>query len=787
MTCNITGVARLPNGNPMAETKIRFRKLSGVGSLVDGSETPVIFPTDVKIITDENGEVDFDMYPGTYEGKAYPKGQNAETFLFGVPDSDTAIFGACVDLVPELDPSAVTGAVITAAAEASASADLSAAYASGTPPVGKSAKDYADDADTYAGSIQPYTSRASAEAATVPASINRIAVTAPDGSTLHYVRNTSGTALMSGDGAKWSPDGSTYPDHFAENTTPGTTDMGAAILAAIAFSPTIYLQYASYATSKTIEWNNRVVVGAGSHYSKIVGLSDEMDISDPIVRPGRSAFMSGVMVSYDALTGGEGRGERVGIDLTQSGSIYGFQRAGSLNGIILDNVGTAIYGDTFSGEINAVEIKRHSYAGIDLPWHSATGTVFGSVYINGGDAYTPVYGANFDETSYGTFFAQLNIEHQTYSGSVLRISDASSINFGVVHIEGVDISADGLAYIDLNKSSVNIGSLSILNSRMSFDDLSIFRLRDGEQQQNGTNVFFSNTSRLKIGIYHVNGLAAPNVPMYPIYPSSRRGLENIPGFKHFRRDDGHSGVYEVEVDSYNWYIYSGREGSYFGYKYPDTRYSDTDNIVFNRFDHRGEIMFPRKNYVLDGAFQNWLSTSGTATSSTDVEVLDNWFIRPGSGSLTYSRQDADIGDPNDYYMRFSNIGTPGTFQYLEHRIFNYRRLLGKRVTLSFEGRASVAGSRLAQIRATLINSGGTPASVFRQVVSGSSDYIDFATDWQRYEFVLDLADASDVSAFGSTPYFALGFNINESTASRESQIDLRRVKLEIGEGHSDFS
>lgn len=129
MTCNITGVARLPNGNPMAETKIRFRKLSGVGSLVDGSETPVIFPTDVNIFTDENGKVDFDMYPGTYEGKAYPKGQNNETFLFGVPDSDTAVFGTCVDLVPELDPSAVSGAAITSAADAGASAMAAAASA----------------------------------------------------------------------------------------------------------------------------------------------------------------------------------------------------------------------------------------------------------------------------------------------------------------------------------------------------------------------------------------------------------------------------------------------------------------------------------------------------------------------------------------------------------------------------------------------------------------------------------------------------------------------------------
>ena len=46
---------------------------------------------------------------------------------------------------------------------------------------------------------------------------------------LLYEYDASGTALTTGDSRTWSPSGNVYPNHFAENTTPGTTDMASAI------------------------------------------------------------------------------------------------------------------------------------------------------------------------------------------------------------------------------------------------------------------------------------------------------------------------------------------------------------------------------------------------------------------------------------------------------------------------------------------------------------------------------------------------------------------------------
>lgn len=77
-----------------------------------------------------------------------------------------------------------------------------------------------------------YSDRAAAVAATVPDGQLNLTVATPSGRLLSYVYDATGTALTTNSGSKnWSPNGPAYPDHFAENTTPGTTDMTTAVQA----------------------------------------------------------------------------------------------------------------------------------------------------------------------------------------------------------------------------------------------------------------------------------------------------------------------------------------------------------------------------------------------------------------------------------------------------------------------------------------------------------------------------------------------------------------------------
>lgn len=154
MPCNITGIARLPSGAVLANTKIVFKKLSGVGSLVDGAETPVVFPVDETVYTDATGAVDFDLYYGSYRGTAYPSGSAPEDFAFGVPDAATAVFGACVNLMPELSADLVTGSAIQKLEDAAQPyVSLSQKWAEGTQPDGAgtfSSKEWSETSQKWA-------------------------------------------------------------------------------------------------------------------------------------------------------------------------------------------------------------------------------------------------------------------------------------------------------------------------------------------------------------------------------------------------------------------------------------------------------------------------------------------------------------------------------------------------------------------------------------------------------------------------------------------------------------
>ncbi len=73
----------------------------------------------------------------------------------------------------------------------------------------------------------------------VPSAVEQIALSSPHGIPLLYEADTAGTALTTADGRNWSPSGLIYPDHFGENTTPGTTDMTSAAQAAIDYIETL--------------------------------------------------------------------------------------------------------------------------------------------------------------------------------------------------------------------------------------------------------------------------------------------------------------------------------------------------------------------------------------------------------------------------------------------------------------------------------------------------------------------------------------------------------------------
>jgi hypothetical protein len=611
---------------------------------------------------------------------------------------------------------------------------------------------------------------------------------ASDGTVL-YVASAGATAIADMPG--WLPFGTVESLHFGGNDNPGTTDMGAAIVAALSYGRKVLIR-GTQATSVPIRFNNKRLEGRDPHGDKIVGLSASLAATDPIVSPGRSAHLLNLGIEYDSLTGSETQDERIGVHVgDDTGGIFQLQRAGRLDNLIVKNCGTCI-GDAgngmFSAEIGAIEIGSHSYAGIDIRRSGGTGNVWGSIYINGGDTYTPTYGFNSEQGMLGSI-GLLNIEHNAYSGASFRLKDTVSGWIGKLHLEGVDVSADGGTYVELDAASPRIESFGAINTRMSFDNVSVVRLVNTGFWLPGTNGQETTYSRLSVGTYHTVGLSDPNATLYPSYPSGRRGLEKIAGFQHFKRDVSLTDdLYEVSVDSHQWGAYPARTLSIPFYKYADSRHSNPNgNIRFLRYDGRGIVDEPVRNSVENGAFDTWVSTSGT-NITTATETATGWFVNGSSAGVDFSQEAEDFGADNSYFMRFSNnTAGAGTFQLLYHDITEIRPLIDAELVLSFEMRGGSAGRVLEQIFATLFTGGGgSPASVYNQVISGANSNLDATTDWQFYEFTFSGVDSASITTLGTSPYVRLAFQINDAAATRAAQIDLRNVKLERGNRATRF-
>ena len=157
-------------------------------------------------------------------------------------------------------------------------------------------------------------SRAIAEAANIPSPAIRFDVVTPYGLTVRYVEDDGGTALTTGDGRKWSPDGDATPDHWKENASPGTTDMTTAINAATAFSRRVVLIGPDYLCSAPIVIPSRgsEIVGQGSEATRIRSVTDGHNIVHIDVASGQaySGALRGMSIIYG--NGAENFGTRTG-------------------------------------------------------------------------------------------------------------------------------------------------------------------------------------------------------------------------------------------------------------------------------------------------------------------------------------------------------------------------------------------------------------------------------------------------------------------------------------------
>lgn len=641
-----------------------------------------------------------------------------------------------------------------------------------------------------------FSSRADAEAATVSFEQNIIDVLTPQGRRLSYRRDPSGTALITANGVTWSPVWPPRPDHYAENVDPGTTDMAAAINACLTENGVTLLFPDDYAVGSIIEHNSVVICGENAHwprYSALVGLSGSLGVGSPMLGLGRSAVFENVTVEFDALTGSEGEGERVGFRPNGPGGVS-LQRGARIDKIRFRNVGTAIddFGiGAFSIHFGVIDIATYSYAGVNLRATNGTGNSWDNLYMgstgDAGSEYTATYGFRSAQRYLGSI-QQLNIEHSVHSEGALVIEDCLSGHIQSLHLEGVDIAADGGAYIKVNGSYLTIENLGVINTRAAFDNLAVVDLGAAGTWDLDNE---SGTTQLTIGNFNVAGISDPNSGLYPSYPSERRGIHNIPGFEFFRRDASHTVKdYKLKVGHYIWGAYlSTALDTREIYKYAISRHSNLNyNIDVLQFGDRGRSVEPRRNFIKNGAFDTWVN-SDTGFVSGPTECAAGWFIDAGAGTIKASRVEEVFGGETQYLIRIDNTDDAQNFDGLYQDIqTDWRTLMGEPVVLSFDIKANVTGRLFRQVTMSFFTDGGSPTDVFKQIspaVEGID--VDLADTWYHFELPFVAVADADVTSYGANPFHRLEFFFNDAVAGTYSGVyDLRKVKLERGVLASDF-
>lgn len=593
----------------------------------------------------------------------------------------------------------------------------------------------------------------------------------------------SGTVIS--DMLGWVPEGIPYADHFAHNVTPGTTRMGAAINACLTAYGICYLAGDPYAVEVPIEWANGNLIGNGAlgvGVTQLIGLSEYIGVTQSLLNPGRSSCIIGLQAGYNTVTGIEARGERIVLNTRGVNMTLG--RGAIIDRVLLKNGGTLI-SDSGHGGFNitfgTIELLDWTYACTDWSAPGRTGNAWINIYAK--SQYNPKYGFYCTGRESDCFYGQINIEHTSFSEYPMYMSGTNA-SFNHVHLEGIDCAVQNKAYMFFEQCDVSFRGLTFSNTRMSQDYTSLIEL--GQAGYENIDSGYSTkvvTSHLTIDKLKLNGIAAPNMNMYPTYPDSQRGLANIIGLKFIKRTTGIlNNDYQVEVGHIQRLDRVVDVGNDLIEKYWNDRYSDKNYIDFHRADTTGRLESPRSNLLLNPSFDTWANTAVTVSSSALIESASQWFVSSASGTMLASRQLDDFGKDNSYYMHVSNLtadgGAIGTFQTLQQSINgSYKRLFDTGLCLSAEMKGNISGRIFEQISLVIKTDSSTQSF---QLIPGSDTELQLTTNWLPYRLRFDPVLSSSITVTGTNPVAILKLQLNAGTATRQAAFDLRNIKLEQG-------
>lgn len=344
------------------------------------------------------------------------------------------------------------------------------------------------------------------------------------------------------------------PEDFGGYPSDGGDDTEA-FRQALTSGSVVQLSKGTYEISGTLDLTDQMLIGTGSSATTLLACGE--DKNQPILRLGGRCTVSDMVLQFrDGLIDyTEKEGDRVAIWLGNEVPADGSQ----LKNLRFINVGTAIYSANAENAgasrllADTLFIPIYSYRGVDFQKVGQYGNTFSNLYIGGKDNLDYVRNAGFavEGCEYNLVVEQLNLEHYYYD-SALLLKNCYGARIGSVHMEANGISRAGAGAIRLENTDAFIDGITLYYNPIDYPGCSVVELGDAGS---------AGGNQLEIGTMHLKGLnnvnSSNHAPRYDGLSDSK-----TQGFKVISRTQGASGTYEVKVEAYVWYTWSGEEDIY---------------------------------------------------------------------------------------------------------------------------------------------------------------------------------------------------------------------------------
>lgn len=230
----------------------------------------------------------------------------------------------------------------------------------------------------------------------------------------------------------------------------------------------------------------------------------------------------------------------------------------------------------FSVHFDSMEFSGCKKAAISLTANYMTANTFSNIYISGiNDEDIMEYGILISGKSTSMVINEMNVEHGIYTASPADFRNCNSLLIESLHFERCTITAAYNGFINISKTNLNIGNLSVAMCHSEAAGMCIMKMAESGGWEEGLANSENNNNNIKIDSLVIWGLN-----------TDKGGITISTDYYTFERPNAYQGArYNIYVDNYVWFSYTD-DGEFLR------------NIKFLNYDNINVVKLPDSNIVV---------------------------------------------------------------------------------------------------------------------------------------------------------------------------------------------